>query len=423
MSRDLTATEAAARLGVKRDTLYAYVSRGMVSRRVSTDGRSSRFDAAEIDSLRRGRRRRATGEIDAVLATSITSIDDAVLLIRGHDLPDLVAGGASFEAVVDLLWDAAPGALTAPVARREEVQRVQALLSADTDLLQRLRITVAMAGADPLRHDLSAAGVVGAGRALIGLMVDGLPVRAPAAAPDRSAFGAPTPEDGVAAEPPLAARLWARLGAAPTSPARVRVLDAAMALLVDHGLAVSTFGARLAASVRADPYSVVTAGLGVIGGTRHGAASAQVHELLERAAVVGPAAAVGEFHRRGGFIPGFGHVIYRQRDPRQVLLDLHLRRGWPDDPRMDLLDGVFTAVRSRSEVVANVDLTLGALTWLTGWSADSGEAIFAIARTAGWLAHALEEYDEEPLRFRPRARYVGPRTGSPESDGGTGDQA
>ncbi len=404
MSRDLTAAEAAARLGVKRDTLYAYVSRGMVSRRLSSDGRTSRFDPDEIDRLRRGRRRRAPGEVDAVLATAITSVDDDALLVRGQDLTALVRAGATFEQVIDLIWQADPGNWTPAPALLERVQFVQAQLPVGTGLLERLRITVALAGSDPLRHDLSAAGVVGAGRALLGLTIQGLPmVAAGAVAPASSAAG----------------RLWPRLGATSGSAAQLRVLDAALAVLVDHGLAVSTFGARLAASVRADPYSVVSAGLGVLGGVLHGAASAQVHELFERAEAIGPANAVGDFHRRGRPIPGFGHVIYRARDPRQILLDQVLRQSWPDDPRLDVVDGVIGAVCSRSEVVANVDLALGALTWLAGWSSDSGEAIFAISRIGGWLAHALEEYDEEPLRFRPRARYVGPRPVPASADGGT----
>jgi citrate synthase len=408
VTQDLSAAEAAARLGVKRDTLYAYVSRGMVSRRVSSDGRTSRFDADEIDQLRRGRRRRATGEVDALLSTALTSVSDQILLLRGHDLIELVAGGATFETVVEVLWDTGPAPWVSNPGLLTVSQRVQDALPETAELLERLRVTVAVAGADPLRHDLSDSGVIGAGRSLLALMIDSLPVGA-TTTPGRHT--------------PMAERLWARLGSDPGTPAQLRALDVALALLVDHGLAVSTFGARLAASVRADPYSVVAAGLGVIGGVLHGAASSQVHELLDRAATVGAVTAVGEGHRRGGPTPGFGHVIYRHHDPRQVLLDQVLREAWVDDPRLTVLDDVVEAVRSRSEVVANVDLALGALTWLAGWPGEAGEAIFAVSRTGGWLAHALEEYREQPLRFRPRARYVGPPLGSSPPGGGTGHEA
>lgn len=61
----------------------------------------------------------------------------------------------------------------------------------------------------------------------------------------------------------------------------------------------------------------------------------------------------------------------------------------------------------------NVDLALGAFTWLADMAPDAGEAVFAISRTAGWIAHGLEEYTEPPLRFRPRARYTGPRQARP----------
>jgi citrate synthase len=81
---------------------------------------------------------------------------------------------------------------------------------------------------------------------------------------------------------------------------------------------------------------------------------------------------------------------------------------WGGDPRLGTVHAVRDLVGRRSDAIPNVDLALGALTWLAGMPPDAGEAIFAIARTGGWIAHALEEYQEPPLRFRPRARYEGP---------------
>jgi citrate synthase len=183
-----------------------------------------------------------------------------------------------------------------------------------------------------------------------------------------------------------------------------------MALLVDHGLAGSTFAARIAASVRADPYSVVGAGLGVIRGTVHGAASATVHELLTGAGAGGDVtAAVGATRRTLGYFPGFGHTVYRAQDPRYGTLMARVVEAWGADPRLVTAYRVRDVISQRSDAIPNVDLALGTLTWLAGMPADAGEVIFAIARTAGWLAHALEEYDEQPLRFRARERYTGPQ--------------
>jgi citrate synthase len=181
-----------------------------------------------------------------------------------------------------------------------------------------------------------------------------------------------------------------------------------MALLVDHGLAGSTFAARIAASVRADPYSVVSAGLGVLGGPLHGAASSAVHDLLVEAETSGDAArTVGSTLRRLGSFPGFGHTIYRLQDPRYGALMTKIVAAWGSDPRLVNVYRIRDLMSERSDALPNVDLGLGALTYLARMPSDAGEAIFAIARTAGWLAHAMEEYDEKALRFRARAKYTG----------------
>jgi citrate synthase len=193
----------------------------------------------------------------------------------------------------------------------------------------------------------------------------------------------------------------------PPTPTQLRALDVALALLVDHGLAASTFAARIAASVRADPYSVIATGLGPLAGPRHGAASAAVHELYAHVAADGVAAAVGALQRRGTELPGFGHAVYTRQDPRYGSLMAALIDGWADDPRLADVYRLRDLVGERGGGVPNIDLALGALTWLAGMPAEAGEVIFAVARSVGWLAHALEEYDERPLRFRPQARYIG----------------
>ena len=402
----LTAAEAAARLGVKRETIYAYVSRGLIDREVASDGRTSLFDPADVDRLRRGRKLETDGELQTLITTGLTKVDDQTLWIRGHDLIALVIGGLTFTAAVDLLWDAPPGEpwITGPVVGQAEADasgsgpggaaaEVEAIRPS---LLDDLRILVAQRStSDPLRHDLSPRGVRSVGRSLIAALAQGLPVRGPG--PDTT----------------VSDSLWRRLTAAPSDDARgrkgVRALDAAMALLIDHGLAGSTFAARIAASVRADPYSVVGAGLGVLGGTLHGAASSAVHELLVDAERSGDAAtAVGAARRRLGVFPGFGHMIYELQDPRYGALMALIVEAWGDDSRLVYVYRVRDLVSERSDALPNVDLSLGALTYLARMPTDAGEVIFAIARTAGWLAHAMEEYNEKPLRFRARAKYVGP---------------
>jgi citrate synthase len=107
--------------------------------------------------------------------------------------------------------------------------------------------------------------------------------------------------------------------------------------------------------------------------------------------------------REGSPLPGFGHPLYPDGDPRATTL-----LGLLDDgPVRECATRLIEAMRARSGAHPTIDFALAALTLRNGMPADTGEAIFAVARTAGWLAHALEEYADRPSRFRPSARYVG----------------
>lgn len=396
MSHELTALEASARLGIKRATLYAYVSRGLLQRHMAMDGRTSLFDSDEVDAFRSDRRRRTEGELDTVITTSLTRVRDGDLSIRGTNLIELVDADADYESIVDLLWSGGSASWHRPGVADAAVERAQAALPTDASRLERLRVTtVVVSATDPLRLDLTPSSVRSAGTALIRAMVVGLPLVG------RDLRGSR-----------LADRLWPRLTPRRASVQRRSALNAALALLADHGLAASTFGVRVAASVRADPYSVVATGLGIVGGSLHGAASGAVHELLDQADRSGNVGqAVGEAHRHYGRNPGFGHTIYRTEDPRYHALMARVSSAWSQDPRLVTVHAVRDLIGERTSAMANVDLALGSLTWLAGMDRDAGEAIFAIARTAGWIAHALEEYGEEPLRFRPQARYTGEQSG------------
>jgi citrate synthase len=386
--------EAAARLGVKRATLYAYVSRGMITRHVAMDGKTSLFDVDEVEQFRSRRRRTTEGELDAVISTGLTRVADGELWIRGRDLPLMVAAGATFEQVVDWLWAGEGEPWEADQGTLETVARVHERLPHYVSLLDRIRITTAVAsGRDQLRFDRSPIGVRRAGRSLLLAMVEGL-----GETRRRSASGS------------IAHRLWPRLTLESTTSQRCVALDAALSLLVDHGMAASTLAVRIAASVRADPYSSVIAGLGVVGGPLHGAASSDVHRMLLSAGASGdPAAAVGRAQRNLDRVPGFGHKVYRHEDPRYTALMGSVNHGWRFDARLRIVQAVRDVVGSRTDAIPNVDFALGAMTWLADMPPDAGEAIFAISRTAGWIAHTLEEYEQAPLRFRPRARYTGPR--------------
>jgi citrate synthase len=412
MTDFLTAAEAARRLGVKPATLYAYVSRGVLARTRGADGRASLFDAAEIERLaRRGRPRRPPGAIDITVESQITEIAGDRLRYRGLDVIEL-ASTRSFEDVATLLWTGAlpPDGQTsqasqasaawqrwqAPAAALAVGRAAQSALPPQTLPLERLQVIVpAMAATDPLRLHLDRPAVIAAGRSVIAGMVDCLP------APDTQAAE-------VREVAPVAVRLWGRLCVRAPSRAMLRALSAALVLLADHELAASTLAARAAASVRADPYAVVATGLGAVSGALHGGASLGAETLL--AAAAGPADAprvVGDLLRRGEKVPGFGHFVYRTADPRgQLLLDL-VRRATPKSRQLAVADAILAEVRRRSLPEPNIDFAVATLARSAGMIRGAGEAIFAVARTAGWTAHALEAY-ESGVPLRPRAAYTGP---------------
>jgi citrate synthase len=417
-SERLSTAEAAERLGVKPATLYAYVSRGLLGRERSPDGRTSTFDPAEIDRLARpGRARRGRRpSAELVVPSALTAIDRGLPWYRGLAVPEL-AETRSFEEVAEWLWTARfPDPVPAWRASQPALdagRQAQAALPHGALPLERIRvIAAALPAGDELRLELRPAAVTAAGRSLVAGLVDCLPRRPPgrrgqreARAPGRP--GRPPPDAG-----PIAARLWTGLSPLDPEPELVRVVDAALVLLADHELAASTVAARVAASVRADPYAVASAGLAVVSGTLHGGASLGIEALLDEIDRPDQAASVvGARLRRGERLRGFGHRLYPDGDPRAATLLARLRATADSSPRMEVVDSLLQAARRRGLPEPNVDLALAALAHVTGMTHGAGEAIFATARTAGWIAHALEEY-ERNAPIRPRAVYTGPPPGS-----------
>ncbi|MFE7132018.1 citrate synthase [Streptomyces sp. NPDC057638] len=393
----LTTKEAAQRLGVKPETVYAYVSRGLLTSHRSPSGRGSTFDTAEVDALAgKGRREPPGGDPLTRLRSGITLIDAGRYYFRGVDATAL-AQRHPYEEIADWLWTGTlrPGLrLIAPPGALSAARRALAGMPPGSGPVDRMRVAaIAAAVADPLRFDLGRDSVLDSARALIPTLVDALPP-----------LGPPPPADA-----PLASRLWPRLTAREPDPPSLRALDLALALLIDHGMAASTVAVRVAASARAHPYAAVSAGLGALDGPLHGAASGLAHRMLAEVLERGSAPAVVADHLRVSHpVPGLGHRLYPGSDPRADALFAALA----DIPSAQ---ATLTAAHQVAEVTArqtslhpNVDLALAALSVASGMPSEAGETIFAVARTAGWIAHALEEYAEPPLRLRPTGPYTGP---------------
>jgi len=383
VTRFLGADEAARQLGVQKATLYAYVSRGLIQRRVAVDGRTSLYSAADLDALLRRARRRDVEprpSIDVQIVTRITVLDEAGVRYRGHDVAAL-ARTCHFEQVAELLWTGTlpdhvvvwpspePGdrALARRVTRAARAPALPALVA----------VTSALGARHPDDDPPTAA------RRLLGVVPTVL------GEPD----GAP---DGSMAE--RLARCWQPQ----TADALAGVVDRALVLLADHELATSTLAVRVAGSTWTPPYQAFVAGLAVIQGPLHGAATRLVHELLVDCEQHGAEAVVAQRLRAGERLPGFGHKIYKGDDPRLTPL-LEAIATLPDPRgRLDVVDDLMREAGVRLTRRPNIDLGLGALAFVAGLPADV--PIFAVARLAGFAAHLVEELAERPLRYRGLAR-------------------
>lgn len=377
MDRDwISAEDALDRLGVRPQTLYAYVSRGRIEARPDpADPRRSRYRLADVGALaERKKRGRKAAEVAAgaiawgepVLASAITTVAGGRLFYRGRDAVAL-AGTETLESVARLLRGGHGAALkTAPPATVFEDPSLRARLFSALSL---------RAGVDPPSR----------GRATLALTVEAvglLDLVADAAA-------------GEAGGGPIHARIaraWGR-------PDAADFIRRQLVLLADHELNASTFAARVTASTGASLAASALAGLCALSGPLHGGMAGRVINLVEEARRIGPEATVAGRIARAGPTPGFGHPLYPDGDPRAAALLAAF------EPPAEYL-ALQAAVERMTGEAANVDFAVTALCARFGLPADAPFALFAVARTAGWLAHAMEQVQTGTL-IRPRARYIG----------------
>lgn len=376
----LSASEALARLGIARQTLYAYVSRGMIRMRPDpADPRRSLYDPHAIETLRD---RKARGRARTTLARSTIDFGEPVLASR---ISQILHGG---------LWYRGRNAVR--LSREATLEETAALLWETLPLPQVTIPALAHQGPAPLARALAA----------LAAMAD------PGAQPAMFARGpAALTEDGA-----LCLRIVARALAGETTDGPVhRVLSQAwrldadgadmvrraLVLCADHELNASAFAVRVVASTGAPLAGCLLAGLTALSGPRHGGMTDRVRAMLsEPAMLTNPRAAVAARLARGEDLPGFGHRLYPDGDPRaQELLDLvGPSPAWR---------GLCAAIHDLSGQRPNIDAALVALEQHLTLPPGAAFVIFAAGRTAGWIAHALEQHQDGQL-IRPRAAYTGP---------------
>ena len=377
----ITTTEAAQRLGVKRATLYAYVSRGLLRSERRPGQQESLFDRTQIDAMASATR--APGGPQPLLrfrsiATSVSSQADGDLFYRGVPLTEVVRLGSLDEAASLVLESVG-------------AQPVPAFPSRGLDLtalpLER-RVPVAvqlLAAADPFSSDADPdrvrASALSTLRDAVAL-VAGRPALPPGRPPD------------------LAPLTLEALGGDPASSADVAVLRVLLVALLDHGLTASTVAARVAASTRAGLHDCLCAAYAAMAGPLHGAAPIAAHGLLAEG--TDPSVLVARSLRERGGVAGFGHFLYPDGDPRAdvVLNALWRRRGTTRLRRR--VEALAALVADRTGALPNIDLASAAVLHALRLPAESGEVVFQVARSVGVAAHVVEEYTEEPLRWRGR---------------------
>ncbi|WP_076263543.1 citrate synthase [Intrasporangium flavum] len=404
----ITTTEAAQRLGVKRATLYAYVSRGLLRSERRPGQQESLFDRAQVEAMASATR--AVGTPQSVLrfrtvATGVSSQVEGELRYRGVPLEAAVEAG-SVERVAGLVLGslAAQGFsdADAPLPRMPRLtDAVRPAARALVRLPLERRVPVAvqlLAASDPFAGDTDPDRVRGAAPAVVAgavALASGARVRAGATLD------------------PLADLTLAALGGEPGAHAS-EVVGVLLVTLLDHGLTASTVAARVAASTRAGLHDCLVAAYAAMAGPLHGAAPVAAHALLADAAgaadgsdASGPAGtsasdAVARALRTHGVVPGFGHFLYPDGDPRaEVVLD-RVRRLPGAEPVLERVEALAGVVAERTGALPNIDLASAAALHALGLPAAAGEVLFQVARSFGVAAHVVEEYAEEPLRWRGR---------------------
>ena len=382
----LTARQAADRLGIKLDTLYAYVSRGRLQS-VSVPGtRERRYRVEDVEALkaaREGERPARGAESEAlmpVIGSSICLIDNGRLFYRGIDAIRL-SEVATLEDVATLLWRAEKGA----DLNADPPDAFSGNISA-SGLIERCQFSLAiMADEDLPAVDLTRTGVIRTGWRILRVLAG-----------------------SVALLPALPEPVHRRLAAAwRLDEAGAEILRRCLVLIADHELNASTFVARCVASTGATPYAVVSAALSALSGRRHGGASARAEALFAELARGSDAMTVmaGRL-ARGEDLPGFGQFLYPAGDPRAATILAALTRTLPEASA--LIESAAAAGTRLTGRPPNADFALAAAATSLALPRNAALAIFILGRTVGWIAHAIEQY-ESGILIRPRARYIGPQ--------------
>jgi citrate synthase len=405
----VTASEACAILRVKPATLYTYVSRGLVHPVASPGRKSSRYLREEIERLRaRSGARNGHAAVDAtalrwgrpVVATSITEITDAGPSYRGYLATDLARNPGQFENVAELLWSGVlpdDKHIWRVEPRRADVGRALAGMGIEmNDQIRMMRVFAVAAitlGGGSLAEELRSGSMTRYSREIIFAFAGCCGVLG-----REQRFVEPEGDKSVAEH------ILKALRHEPT-PDLLHAMNAALIMAADHELASPTFAARIAASAGAGLHACIVAALAAQTGSMLASGCDRAEDVLRGFATAAQVKArVADAQRRGARLPGFGLPLYPHGDPRAACL-IDLARSYARQTRhSELAFQYFEEARTRLCMYPNIELGLVALCLVHGLPARSASAIWAIGRSAGWIAHTLEQR-LAGFAMRPRGHF------------------
>jgi citrate synthase len=408
-SEYMTAAEAARLLKVKPQTLYTYVSRGAIRSLAQLDRRSRLYYREDVEKMRARSEARHGASAEAamrwgqpVVSTAITEITPDGPRYRGHAAVELARAGLTFENVAELLWT---GVLHSEPMRwqheplPEGIDRTLDALALRRPALPMLRVyalaTTILGAAEGANSEIRRGTTVPAARQLVLALAGCLGYLAA-----RPGFRFPEAGSHLAA-------VAARVLAPDAAEAATAALNAALVLCADHELSSSTFAARVAASTGAELRACVLAALGAHSGALLGGGCDRAEDLLRGAKTTGELRQrIAAEEAAGTRVPGFNLIVYPRGDPRARFL-LELARALaPRSEHARLIVDFIEEAEHRLHLRPSIEMGLVALAAALELPERSAGALWALGRTAGWIAHVMEQRLAGYV-LRPRAKYAG----------------
>lgn len=406
----LSAKQACEVLGVKPATLYTYVSRGKLHPVGQSTGRESLYLRQDVLGLKaRSESRLGHGAVAAsamrwgqpVINTSITEITSRGPKYRGYLATELATYPGAFEGVAELLWSGVlpSGRHTWPVEPMDidvqgaldgmHIERMPSLR-----MMRVLAIAATSMGGGTLAEELRSGSLTRYSRQLIFAFVGCCGILG-----IKKKFHEPVGEQ------PIAAHIVDALGM-PADPLLVDAINAALIVGADHELSPATFAARIAASVGAGLHACVVAALATQVGSTLGGGCDQADQLLRGfASQAQIRARVDEADRHRERLPGFALSLYPDGDPRAVLLIELAKKLGKQSRQSELAFRFIDDVQSRLGIHPNIEVGLAMLCLAGGLPERTAGALWGIGRSAGWIAHVLEQR-LAGFVLRPRGSYA-----------------